>query len=250
LSENLPGPRETPDLLRRYLEQPPYEELRDEAYVAVMEEAVQLWPESRFAHAGLGRAILRGHRERTIAEKRRAASAFVSAAEIAFAEGKVRYVLDIADVLGDLQDRDGLNRYLTRALAMTRSEHERYGLYSRIGRALSKAGDDSAEIYLRKAIETQPTGTWESYELYGTFLLEHGRARDVLDLFSPELEARQIVPPAYLLAMRCNALQKLGRADEARSECDRARTAAPPAIPCFENTPGGRTIPRPPGGDK
>src|SRR2546425_2483832 len=71
LERDLPGPRESADLLRRFLEQRPYDGLSDEAYVALMEEAVQLWPESRFAHAGLGQAILRVHRERTVAETRR-----------------------------------------------------------------------------------------------------------------------------------------------------------------------------------
>jgi hypothetical protein len=94
LERDLPGPAENPDLLRRYLEQSPYEGLSDEAYVKLMEDAVQLWPDSRFARAGLARAILRGHSERTMAEKRRAAPEYLRAAEIAFAEGKVRYIRD------------------------------------------------------------------------------------------------------------------------------------------------------------
>jgi hypothetical protein len=78
LERDLPGQAESPDLLPRYLEQPPYEGLSDEAYVKLMEEAVQIWPESRFAHAGLARAILRGHSGRTLAEKRRAAPEYAN----------------------------------------------------------------------------------------------------------------------------------------------------------------------------
>jgi hypothetical protein len=110
LERDLPGPGESADLLRRYLEDPPYDGLGDEAYVALMEEAVRLWPESRFARAGLARAILRGHRERTIAEKRRAAPEYLKAAEVAFAEGKVRYVSELAHLLGDLGDRENIER--------------------------------------------------------------------------------------------------------------------------------------------
>jgi hypothetical protein len=238
LERDLPGPRETPDLLRRYLEQPPYEGLTDEAYVAVMEEAVQLWPESRFAHAGLGRAKLRGHRERTVDEKRRAAPEYLQAAEIAFAEGQVRYIRDIADVLGDLRDRAALNRYLARALKLTSDQGEQYALYLFGGRALGKAGDNSAEGYLRKAIEIRPLGTWEAYEVYITFLLEKGRPQQVLELLSPELEAQQVVPSWYLHNMRCSALRSLGRQDEARAECEKAQEAAPPQIP--GRSPAGR----------
>jgi hypothetical protein len=229
LERDLPGPSESPDLLRRYLEQPPYEGLSDEAYVALMEEAVQLWPESRFAHAGLARGILSGHRERTVAEERRAAPEYLQAAEIAFAEGKVRYIRDIADVLGDLRDRDALNRYLARALKLTSDQGEQHALYLFGGRALEKAGDDSAELYLRKAIEIRPLGTWEAYEGYVTFLLEKRRPQHVLELLSPELEAQQVVPRWYLHNMRCSALLNLGRQDEARAECDKAREAQRPA---------------------
>ena len=224
LERDLPGPREDPDLLRRYLEQPPYDGLSDEAYVAKMDEAVQRWPESRFAHAGLARAILRGHREPTLAAKRRAAPEYLRAAEIAFAEGKVRYIRDIADLLGDLGDRDGLNRYLAGALKLTRDQGEQYALLLYGGRALGKAGNESAaDLYLRKAIEIRPVGTWEAYELYIAFLFEKRRPQHVLELLSPALEAQNLLPAWYLHNMRCRALTNLGRQDEARTECDKAQ---------------------------
>jgi hypothetical protein len=219
LDRDLPSPSESPDLLRRYLEQPPYAALSDRAYLAVMEEAVQLWPTSRFAHVGLAQAILRGRAEPTSTEKRRAAPEYLKAAEIALAEGKVRYGPQIADLLGDLGDRDGLHRYLERALAITPQEEERSVLYLDFGRALGKAGDERAETYLKKAIESRPEGTWGAYEVYITFLFDQGRPKDVLDLLSPQFEAERVVEPRYLHLMRCRALQRLGRQGEAEVEC-------------------------------
>jgi hypothetical protein len=230
LERDLPSPDESPDLLRRYLEQPPYAALGDRAYLAVMEEAVQLWPTSRFAHAGLAQAILRGHGEPTIDKKRRAAPEYVKAGEIALAEGRVRYAPQIASLLGDLGDRDGLHRYLERALAITPQENERSGLYVDFGRALGKAGDEQAETYLKKAIESRPEGTWGTYEVYITFLFDQGRPKEVLDLLSLQFEAQRTVEPAYLHMMRCRALQRLGRQGEAEVECQKARAFGPGGI--------------------
>ena len=76
---NPAGPNENPDLLRRYLRQEPYKfgTMSGAEYRAVMEEAVRLWPQSQYAHAGLAFALLGGRGaadvESTPAEKRRAA---------------------------------------------------------------------------------------------------------------------------------------------------------------------------------
>lgn len=223
LDRDRPAATESPDLLRRYLEQPPYAGLSDAAYLAAMQEAVQLWPASRFSHAGLARAILRGHRERTAAEKRQAASEYLRAAQIAFTEGKVRYALELSELLGDLRDRTAIDWYVTGALELTPGEQDRYLLYLRFGRALGKVGDQRADRYLQKAIETRPTGTWEAYEFYATFLLDAGRPKDVLTLLAPELARRETVPDHWLHGMRCRALQRMGRELEAQTECDKPR---------------------------
>lgn len=227
LERDLPAPSESPDLLRRYLEQPPYAGLTDEAYVATMREAVQLWPASRFSHAGLARAVLRGHRERTTAEKQQAATAYIRASQIAFSEGQVRYILELSELLGDIRDSSAIDWYVTRALALTPRESERYVLYLRFGRALGKAGDPRGEMYLQKAIATRPGDSWEAYEFYATFLLDVGRPKDVLTLLSPEFERAQIVPEHWLHGMRCRALVRMGRQAEAQAECDKARQLVP-----------------------
>ena len=89
-------PKESPDLLRRLLQQEPYENLSKEQYLAVMEEAVRLWPQSHYAHEGLARALRASHDAQVDpAVKRRAGDEILTAAEIAFSEGKVLYVTEL-----------------------------------------------------------------------------------------------------------------------------------------------------------
>jgi tetratricopeptide (TPR) repeat protein len=231
LERDLPGPGEDADLLRRYLEEPPYAGLTDEAYVDVMKEAVQMWPGSRFSHAGLARAILSRRREATIDEKRQAASAYLKAAEIAFTDRRVRYASELAQLLGDLGDRGSMHAYLNRALRLIPDEQARFVLYLEFGRALAQADDRDAEGYLQKAIAIQPEGTWGAYEVYVTFLMERGRPQDVLNLLSPALEARNLIEPSYLHTVRCRALARLGRQAEAQAECQRALDLLPFRVP-------------------
>ena len=236
LERDLPGPGEDADLLRRYLEEPPYAGLTDEAYVNVMKEAVQMWPGSRFAHAGLARAILSRDGEATIDERQQAASAYLKAAEVAFTENKVLYASELAQLLGDLGDRGSMYAYLSRALRLTREEQERFVLYLEFGRALAQTDDPDAEGYLQNAIATRPEGTWGAYEVYITFLMERGRPQDVLTLLSPALEAQNLIDPSYLHMMRCRALARLGRQVEAQAECHTALERLP-----AQSTPGNPT---------
>lgn len=167
LFRDLPGPDESPDLLRRYLRQEPYENLGDTEYRALMEEAVELWPLSRYAHAGLAYALLAGHGvPQSLSDRQRAADELLTAAEIAFSQGKVRYETEIAQLLGDLGDRDRLVRYFSRAFELLPEGTRRYPGYLHYARALAKLDDDQAETFFQKAIELSPPGIGEAYEFY------------------------------------------------------------------------------------
>src|SRR5438876_4620928 len=58
MRHDIPGPQESPDLLRRFVQRGPYANLSKEQYIAVMKEAVRLWPKSHYAHEGLADALL------------------------------------------------------------------------------------------------------------------------------------------------------------------------------------------------
>lgn len=130
LFRDLPGPDESPDLLRRYLRQEPYENLGETEYRALMEEAVERWLQSRYAHAGLAYALLAGHGgPQSLSDRQRAADELLTAAEIAFRQGKVRYETDIAQLLGELGDRERLARYFSRAFELLPEGTGRYQSY-------------------------------------------------------------------------------------------------------------------------
>jgi len=166
---DLPGPDESPDILRRYLRQGPYENLSGAEYRTVMEEAVRLWPQSRYAHAGLAQVLLAGHgAQASPADKRRAADEWLTAAEIAFSEGRVRYVLELAQILTDLGDKAALDRYFQRVFELLPPGDTGpwYGSYLQYAQTLAKLSDERAETYFQKAIAVRPEGVWGAYEGY------------------------------------------------------------------------------------
>jgi hypothetical protein len=183
---DIPGPGESPDLLRRYLQQEPYADLTDAGYQAVMEDAVRMWPQSHYAHAGLAYALLADHdTQGDPAKRRRAADELLTAAKIAFSEGKVLYVTHLPDLLADLTDGDALDDYFQRVFKLLPEGTDRYAGYLYYALALAKLGDERAEPFFQKAIEHSPEGIWEAYEGYTCYLLENGKAQAALDLLAP-----------------------------------------------------------------
>jgi tetratricopeptide (TPR) repeat protein len=249
---NIPGPGESPDLLRRYLRQGPYEfgKMTGAEYRAVMEEAARLWPQSQYAHAGLARALLGEHVapniQPTPADKQRAADEFLIATEIAFKEGKKPNDLDyggtIPRLLAELGDKTALDRYFERVfdLLPPGDTGPWYVSYLQYAQALAKLSDERAETYFQKAIAVRPEGVWEAYEGYVQYLLANQKAQKVLELLAPNSPAQRAVPGDYFHYTRCRALEQVGRKAEASEECQRARELIPPAkrMPAPGGQPG------------
>jgi tetratricopeptide (TPR) repeat protein len=229
---DMPGPGESPDVLRRYLRQGPYEKLSDAEYRAVMEEAVRLWPQSRYAHAGLAQALLASHgAQASLVDKRRAADEWLTAAEIAFSEGRVQYGSELAQMLADLGDKAALDRYFQRVFEILPPGDTGpwYVSYLQYAQALAKLSDERAETYFQKAIAVRPEGVWGAYEGYAQYLLANQKAQRVLELLAPDSPAQRAVPGDYFHYTRCRAFEQIGRKAEASTECQQARELIPPA---------------------
>jgi hypothetical protein len=192
-----------------------------------MEEAVRLWPQSRYAHAGLAHALLVSPLLDR-AGKKRAANELQIAAKMAARQGKIRYVTELAPLLADLRDKTALDEYFSRILRVALKD-DKYTIYLHYALALATLNDDRAEIFFRKAIQVSPKGVGEAYEFYSHYLLEHQKAQAVLDLLSPHSKAQQLVPKSVFHSIRCRALEQLGRASEATTECPQERSLVTPA---------------------
>jgi tetratricopeptide (TPR) repeat protein len=234
---DLPTPTESPDLLRRYLRQPPYAALTDNEYITVMQEAITLWPNSRFAHAGLAEAYLgSGHdKSTTVQNKQLAVASFRTAATLAQSQGLTRYIDRVADLYADLGDVENLQGLVN---ALGSIVHTNYGVAAGLGVACARLNMDSAESLLLSAITLDPGAA--AYEYYVNFLFDRNRSQDVLNLLTPEVGTKMM---AWLYhAYRCKALANLGRTEEATPECDLANdephpgelVAAPSAPPSEE----------------
>src|SRR5262245_19132360 len=165
LRSDPPSPNESPDLLRHVLQRGPYQNLSNELYQRVMEEAVRLWPQSHYAHQGLAEALLGSGDS---ADKRRAADEFLKAADIGFEQGKVLYVIEIQlpQLLAELGDKENLDRYYKQMFKLQPEGEDRYGGYLAYAQALARLGDEQAEVYFQKAIAVGPMGVSTAYELY------------------------------------------------------------------------------------
>jgi len=232
---NRPGPGESPDLLRRYLQQGPYENLGSAEYRAVMEEAVRLWPQSQYAHAGLARALLGDNVapgvQPTPADKRQAADELLLAAEIAFKEGKtpndLDYGITLPHLLAQLGDKAALDRYFERVFDLVPEGEGRYRSYYDYAQALDKLGDERTETYFHKAIEVSPKGVGDAYYAYTRYLLNYHKAQAVLELLVPNSQADRVMSKPDFHYFRCQALEQVGR----ETECLQADGPAPPGTP-------------------
>jgi len=211
-----------------------------------MEEAVRLWPQSHYAHAGLAQALLGGHGiQGDPADRRRAADEFLIAAEIGFSEGKVRYVTELSQLLADLKDKEALDRYFQRVFDILPDGRGRYESYLDYAFALGKLGDERAETYFQKAIAVSPKGVGDAYDFYGRYLLDHGKAQKLLELLALNSKAEQVMYPPVFHYQRCQALEQLGRKAEAVVECQQARDLRTPsmrATPSPVGRPGGGPV--------
>ncbi len=204
-----PDPNETVEALRLYLEgnkllwENRVEEARD-----IFTRAVELQPDSRHAHAGLGGALWQRYQSTKKADDLRfAVEEFIHAAQIGIIYGKVRYTYSIAVGLAELRDVAHMEEFFRQALQLG---DESYLTHLDYAQGLAMLGDLRAEEWYKKAIALQPKGNVDALAYYAEWLLDQGELNRVLELIPPT------VPSPYLHLLRGVALERMGRIGEAR----------------------------------
>jgi len=196
-----------------------------------MRDTVKRWPSSRFAHEGLANALLAAdggqHGAQGSATKEAAASELLAAAELALAEGQLRYQLQLAQLLADVGDRQGLDRFFTPALKLATDRTDRYVTCLAYADALARFADARADEQFGCAIENRADGIFAPYELYADHLLELRRYQDVLDLLTPAVIERAEMLRGLFFDMRCRALVGLGHDASRERDCQQAEEASP-----------------------
>jgi tetratricopeptide (TPR) repeat protein len=123
--------------------------------------------------------------------QREALSSFVSAADVALADGRIRYSDKVAELAYALRDRSVLESSFARLLQIRSDERYRYFALLDFGRALAKFGDnDQADGHFVEAIQTRPDleDGFPARMVYAWHLRETARSREalkVLDEFGP-----------------------------------------------------------------
>ncbi|MGB9776013.1 MAG: tetratricopeptide repeat protein [Anaerolineae bacterium] len=210
-TEEYPDPNEPVEVLRLYLEGQEllrYRRIGDA--IALFEQAIQRFPESRHAHAGLGYAMWQRYKDSGAEEDLRLAiDEFLRAARIGMKFGKVRYTYQIAVGLAQLGDRGSMDQLFREALDVG---DRKYLTSLDYARGLGLLGDPRAEAWYKKAIELQPEGNVDAIAYYAEWLLDQGQEERVLQIIPPDEHIE------YLHFLKGVALERLGRMPEARGE--------------------------------
>ncbi|HEY9421044.1 MAG TPA: tetratricopeptide repeat protein [Thermoanaerobaculia bacterium] len=181
---------------------------------SLLEKATAEHAESRHLHQLYAELLWQESKGTDIALLRRSAEEAVRAAELGLRRGKVDYALTarLAATLGRTGNKDTLNNIFQQILAKDPSST----VYLDYATGLSFTGEDpAAERAFQQAVRSDPNG--DAVARYGEWLLDHRREREALDILPKE------TPVYYIHFLRGVALERLGRAEEARASYDRYR---------------------------
>jgi hypothetical protein len=160
---------------------------------------------------------------------RKAADAFIRAADLGLKEGQILYTSEISETLSQTRDKERLRQVFERFLATDPArDPDRYylALLDYAG-GLAALGDAGAGTYFEKAVESHPRNNLEAVNRYARYLIDSGQPGKAAELLASRLtKAQRIrsVQPAYL---RREALRRAGMdtapADAEIAEIERGR---------------------------
>lgn len=211
-----PDPNEQVEPLRAYLESTEllHAGRIDEA-IALLEDAVAKYPESRHAHAGLGYALYARYEKTQSKDDMQAfVGKLLDADQIGFTYGRVHYTTLVALGLGRLGDKERLDVYFEQAIKVAKREYLSTLDYAR---GLALIDDPNAEEWFKKAMSIEPTGIADSVAYYADWLLEHGANESVINLINEEVQLN------YAHFLKGVALERTGELLKAEKEYEKYR---------------------------
>lgn len=145
---------------------------------------------------------------------RRAADAYIWAAELSVKRGDVRYTREVSELLASLRDLDRLRKVFDALLKSGAAEDEgrRYLLLVDYADALAALGtEENAWALFDQAIQLRPQNNIEAVNRYARRLIDQGHPERAAELLESTLTRDQRIRhvlPAYLWR---EALQKSGK---------------------------------------
>lgn len=234
-----PGLDEPVEVLQRYLDQGRHglERPNPAREIAIWRKLAQRYPDSRYAHFGLGRAYrARFENSKSPQDLQRAINAYAKASEIALSQGRIRYTRELSTAIaqagsGNSSTQSAQVKQLDRVFGPLieagpgLAAKEFYLALVDYADGLAALGDERAWEHFEQALDLRSQNNIEAINRYAKRLLERGQAREALDALESRLsrdERIRRVLPAYL---RKEALTRLGldtsSADEEIEEIDR-----------------------------
>lgn len=136
----------------------------------------------------------------------------MQAAQIGLANGRIRYIRELSELLVTLGDRKGLDDIFGRMLAQPKNTDRDFYYLALVDYAdgLARFSDERAWDYFEQAINLHPENNIEAINRYARHLLDHGQAQkafEVLDThLTSEQRARSLLPARF----RKEAMEALG----------------------------------------
>lgn len=219
---NLPDPGEPAEVLQKYLEQNAHgyqDQLTTQGKkldngLTAWKNLVRRYPHSRHAQVALAKhyrakAIASGD----IAYTRQAADAYISAAELGLANGRIRYTRQLSQLLGELGDRKGLDEVFGGILAQPKEMDRDFYYLALVDYASGLAGfsDDRAWGYFEEAIDFYPENNDEAINVYTEALIDRGQGEKALNLLDKYVTPQQRLEAEVPAFLRREALKLAGR---------------------------------------
>lgn len=218
-------PNEDPLVLQKYLELNSHgvnkasdRELQN--MIVYWATATELHPDSIHAWAGLGKVEqLAGEQAGDKSRLRDAAEAYLRAAKIAIANGRVLYTRQLSEILVQVGDTRLLDRVFSELTSASASPKEQYLTLVDYADALANLSDDRAALIFEKAIDSYKANNIEAINRYAGYLLKSNRAESALKLLDTKLTRDQRMRFVVPSERRLDALMALkGDTTDAEAE--------------------------------
>lgn len=214
----LPDANEPVVVLQAYLDLQKHDQVLDrkglDSNIAKWRKFTRQYPDSRYAHLGLGKA----YRERGAftgsADLGLAAASYIRAGQLGMAKGRLLFTRQISDLMIQTGNLKGLDEAFKPMLSFAKASgirsSEQYLVILDYADGLAGLRDERAWDFFEQALALQPGGI-EAVNRYAQRLLESSKAEEALTVLENQItreERIRFVRPAFL---RRQALKMLGR---------------------------------------